>query len=82
MRIVVLLGFVALVLVGIGVDTRPAGAVVIYPWCAFMGRNGQNCGFTTYEQCRATILGIGGYCGTNPFWPGIAPARGAKPIWR
>jgi hypothetical protein len=47
-----------------------------------MGRNGENCGFTTYEQCRVTILGIGGYCGTNPFWPGVAPPRGAKPIWR
>ena len=82
MRIAGLVGLAALVLMSVGAGTRPTAAEVIYPWCAFMGRNGQNCGFTTYAQCRATLSGIGGYCGTNPFWPGVAPARGAKPIWR
>ncbi len=45
-----------------------------YKWCAFYsgGRDGggTNCGFVTIEQCRATIAGIGGSCGLNPFYTG------------
>jgi Protein of unknown function (DUF3551) len=40
-----------------------------YPWCAQYsgGQNGggQNCGFTTFEQCMATVSGIGGFCNRN-----------------
>ncbi len=39
-----------------------------YPWCAYYsGRDGggENCGFTTREQCMATISGIGGFCNRN-----------------
>jgi hypothetical protein len=36
-----------------------------------------NCGFSTFEQCRMTIAGIGGTCQANPFYvtstPGAAP---------
>jgi hypothetical protein len=46
---------------------------VIYPWCAFMGCLGENCGFATYQQCRATLSGIGGYCGINPWYTGDPP---------
>ena len=31
---------------------------------------GRNCGFSTIEQCRATISGMGGFCEPNPFYPG------------
>jgi hypothetical protein len=48
-------------------------ATVIYPWCAFMGCLGENCGFATYQQCRATISGIGGYCAINPWYTGDPP---------
>ena len=43
-----------------------------YPWCANYGnRNGgTNCGFATYNQCRAAISGNGGYCSENPFFRG------------
>jgi hypothetical protein len=78
MRTAALFGLVALVLIGVGAVTRPADAAVIYPWCAFMGRAGQNCGFSTYAQCRATVSGIGGYCGINPFWNGPPPGRGRR----
>ena len=39
-----------------------------YPWCAQYGGNlgGQNCGFSTLQQCRATVSGTGGYCFKNP----------------
>jgi hypothetical protein len=37
-----------------------------YPWCAIYGGGsaggGRNCGFNTFEQCTATISGIGGTC--------------------
>jgi hypothetical protein len=40
-----------------------------YPWCAYYGGGygggGTNCGFTTREQCLATVSGIGGYCDRN-----------------
>jgi hypothetical protein len=38
-------------------------------WCAEYagGRdNATNCGFYTYEQCRATVSGVGGFCRPNP----------------
>ena len=40
-----------------------------YPWCAnygsTMGGGGMNCGFTTFQQCLATVSGIGGFCEQN-----------------
>jgi hypothetical protein len=38
-----------------------------YPWCAYYGGDfgGENCGFSTYEQCMVTIAGIGGSCERN-----------------
>ena len=43
-----------------------------YPWCAnyggFFGDGGTNCGFTTYEQCLATISGVGGWCQPNTMY--------------
>ena len=42
-----------------------------YPWCAvYSGRGGggTNCGFRTWQQCRATVSGIGGFCERNQFY--------------
>ena len=37
-------------------------------WCANYGSHGGvNCGFHSFEQCRATVSGIGGFCSPNPF---------------
>ena len=38
-------------------------------WCAHYGSDfsGTNCGFYSFEQCRATVSGIGGYCQPNTF---------------
>jgi len=46
-----------------------------YPWCAYYGRgDGTNCGFTTYEQCMATVRGIGGFCNINTqYVPPLGP---------
>jgi hypothetical protein len=59
-----------------------AGAETYYPWCANYGGDmggSSNCGFSTLEQCRATVSGIGGSCDPNPFYVDAAksdrPAR-------
>lgn len=50
------------------VSTTPLLAEVQYPWCAQYRRplDATNCGFNTYQQCLATISGVGGYCYQNP----------------
>ena len=73
MRLVVLVGC-ALV-----VATVSSEAAVIYPWCArYLAHSApRNCGFATFEQCRATVVGIGGTCQANPFY--LAPLPAAVP---
>ena len=41
-----------------------------YKWCAAYRNGGTNCGFTTIEQCRATVSGVGGSCEPNQFYTG------------
>ena len=39
-------------------------------WCAYYdtGDGGsRNCGFATFEECLATVRGIGGNCGPSPY---------------
>ena len=48
---------------------KPAAAQT-YPWCAYYGPTfgATNCGFSTFQQCLATVSGIGGNCGANPMY--------------
>jgi hypothetical protein len=43
-----------------------------YPWCAHYGSMFEdvavNCGFDTFQQCLATIQGVGGTCRENPMF--------------
>ena len=55
-----------------------------YPWCAvYGGRSGgaSNCGFLTWQQCMATVSGIGGFCERNQFYNprGRSKARKKQP---
>ena len=65
MKAVLFVSAVLMALAGIG---TPADAQN-YPWCAYysgsMGGGGTNCGFVTFEQCMATVSGIGGLCMRN-----------------
>jgi hypothetical protein len=58
------------------------GQAIEYPWCAqYGGRGGdggRNCGFTTFQQCMATVSGIGGFCERNLFYQGPARAEVRK----
>jgi hypothetical protein len=51
-----------------------------YPWCAVYGGSmsgSSNCGFRTWQQCMATVSGIGGSCEPNQFYnPGGSRKRG------
>jgi uncharacterized protein DUF3551 len=52
-----------------------------YPWCAvYGGRMGgsSNCGFSTLQQCMATVSGIGGSCEPNQFYNPRASAKRSK----
>ena len=53
-----------------------------YPWCAvYSGRFGgaSNCGFSTWNQCMATVSGIGGFCAHNQFYnPRPSASRSRK----
>jgi len=57
---------------------QPSAAVVIYPWCAnYSGRGfggAQNCGFVSFNQCLATVRGVGGTCGPNPYYQPYPPS--------
>ncbi len=69
--------FVSAVLIGLAGIGTPAGAQN-YPWCAYysgsMGGGGTNCGFISYEQCMATVSGIGVMCMRNTqFVPPVGP---------
>jgi len=65
MRTIVL---VLLALVGMSLTSTDAGAG---SWCANYRRGVSNCGYSSSDQCWATVRGIGGSCRPNPF-PGTA----------
>jgi hypothetical protein len=49
-----------------------------YPWCAILpgvgsGSGGaMSCYYTSWEQCRITMSGIGGLCIASPYYHGQA----------
>ena len=67
--------FIVAAIASLPVLITPVRAEIEYPWCAqYSGGSsgGRNCGFSTLEQCRATVSGIGGFCEPNLFYPGSA----------
>jgi hypothetical protein len=73
----------AIVAATIGISDRAQAQN--YPWCAYYsggegGGGGTNCGFTTRDQCMATVSGIGGFCEPNTQYqppPGPHPSSAA-----
>jgi Protein of unknown function (DUF3551) len=51
-----------------------------YPWCAqYAGFGSLNCGYTTYAQCMASLLGNGGFCNANTQYAPMTPVpRGER----
>jgi hypothetical protein len=46
-----------------------------YPWCARYDWTTYNCGFVSFNQCLATISGVGGRCEPNPRFVAGEPRR-------
>ena len=72
----------ALMLGGIAPLVVPHGSAAQsaydYPWCAvYTNRSGaQACYYTSYQQCMATMRGIGGTCIESPYYRGgVHPER-------
>jgi hypothetical protein len=65
MRTIVLVS-IALAAMSLTSTYADAGA-----WCATYRRGVSNCGYSSMEQCLATVRGLGGFCRPNPF-PGTA----------
>ena len=79
MRVLIICGAVALALIA---EAGTQSQAREYPWCAFYGGIGSttyNCGFDSYQQCLATISGIGGRCQQNPRYVGEPVRRQKKP---
>src|SRR5258708_10076462 len=74
---------IGLVSVGLMMITLPVtdAAAASNAWCAVYNRRGgtsENCGYATLNQCRAQVLGLGGWYRPNPL-PGTA--FGASRTW-
>jgi hypothetical protein len=72
--------FFALLAATMVVNIQPSAARE-YPWCANYGPSTRNCGFVSFEQCRATITGTGGFCAPNPMYQAGYQA-GPQRRWR
>ena len=62
------------------VDTAPVMAQGrSYAWCAiYSGRamgGSKSCSFNSFEQCRAQVSGIGGFCQPNYYYAGAQQPR-------
>ena len=63
MRLLLLMMTICVGLVGVEKSAEAQN----WPWCAHLGTGFEstNCGFTNFEQCMATVSGIGGFCQPN-----------------
>ena len=74
------------IIVWSAVDTTPVMAQGrSYAWCAiYSGRamgGSKSCSFNSFEQCRAQVSGIGGFCQPNYYYAGAQqPRRKAKRV--
>ena len=67
----------AILAMPLALSASAAKAAPEYPWCARYDWTTANCGFVSFQQCLATISGIGGRCEPNPRY--VAPAQRRKP---
>ena len=70
------LTILALVIAAMGFNARDAQAEGKYwPWCARYSGWTVVCGFTTFQQCLATVSGVGGICQPNVMPPVVEGVR-------
>jgi hypothetical protein len=59
------------------VDAAWAGSRPATPWCAHISGADwvMDCSFYTWQQCRATVHGLGGFCSPNPRYVAVVDDR-------
>ena len=67
-------------MLGLALAFTGGGSARAGTWCAWYDPDTYNCGFNTFEQCQATVLGAGGYCARNVY--DSQPAPGSRPMRR
>jgi Protein of unknown function (DUF3551) len=73
------LAVLAVVIAALSVGAGDANAQGKYwPWCARYDSWTIVCGFATYQQCMATVSGVGGYCQRNVMPPPGPEARPSR----
>jgi hypothetical protein len=73
---ILLLFLIAAALLG-EIPATSAQSPTSYPWCGRFYKDGYptSCYFTSYERCRTTLSGIGGFCFQSPYYR-ATPAGG------
>ncbi len=80
MRCTFLLGPIALI-TAFAFGPAPASAQSYrnYPYCAYYNYGADSCTFSTLAQCRASVSGVGGTCGANPYYSASGSNAARKP---
>ena len=63
----VLIGLAVLVTAGAVYAQDYTSSEYCDPWCHVSSKLGKSCNYRTFEQCLASIPGLGGDCEQNPF---------------
>jgi hypothetical protein len=65
-------GLAAALALGLAMMLGGCGSQPSLPWCADINYQGRSldCSYRSFEQCQATIAGLGGSCVPNPRGPG------------
>jgi hypothetical protein len=59
----------AVIVAALSFSAGNASAEPYYPWCARYNNWTIVCGFATWQQCQATVSGVGGFCQQNVMPP-------------
>ena len=74
MRMAIIAPFVVAAALLVETQVGNAQSPYSYPWCAILPGAGSgsggamSCYYTSWEQCRATMFGIGGNCVASPYY--------------
>lgn len=66
------LTILAVLIAALSLGTNDAKAERYWPWCARYDGWTIVCGFATFQQCLATVSGVGGICQQNVMGPTVA----------
>lgn len=67
-----ILATLAVIVAAVSLSPDNAQAERYWPWCARYDSWTIVCAFATFQQCQATISGVGGICQQNVMGPTVA----------